>query len=380
VAVAGPSPDVEAGIQTQRQLYPLDPAGDHPVAVTLRAGAPRVVNDVTPAAVDAVAPSPDHAARLRAVGIVSAILQPLAARGQILGVMTFASTAGDRRFTETDLALTRELADRAGIAIDNARLYRELQESSRLKDEFLSIVSHELRTPLNALLGWAQVLRRGTAAGADASRALEAIERNARAQAQLVDDLLDTSRVVSGKLRIDLVPTDIGAVIQNAVESFRPLATARGVELAAPPPPALPRVAADASRLQQVIGNLLSNALKFTPSGGRVDVSARLRGSFIELHVRDTGSGIAPDFLPYVFDRFRQADSTTTRVYGGLGIGLAIARHLVELHGGRIHASSEGENKGATFIVELPTLAEAHVEPRGGEGDSPHPALHRPTS
>jgi signal transduction histidine kinase len=195
-----------------------------------------------------------------------------------------------------------------------------------------------------------------------------------------VDDLLDTSRVVSGKLRIDLVPTDIGAVIQNAVESFRPLATARGVELAAPSPPALPRVAADASRLQQVIGNLLSNALKFTPSGGRVDVSARLRGSFIELHVRDTGSGIAPDFLPYVFDRFRQADSTTTRVYGGLGIGLAIARHLVELHGGRIHASSEGENKGATFIVELPTLAEAHVEPRGGEGDSPHPALHRPTS
>jgi signal transduction histidine kinase len=378
VAVAGPSPDVEAVIQTARKQFPVHPASDHPVAITLRAGAPRVMSDVMPAAVDAVAQSPDHAARLGVVGVVSAILQPLSARGQVLGVMTFASTAGDRRFTETDLALTRELADRAGIAIDNARLYRELQESSRLKDEFLGVVSHELRTPLNALLGWTQVLRRGTAGGVDAARALAAIERNARAQAQLVDDLLDTSRVVSGKLRIDLVPTDVGAVVQSTVESFRPLATARGVELVAPLDPALPLVPADASRLQQVVGNLLANALKFTPSGGRVDVSTLQRGSFIEIRVRDTGSGITPDFLPYVFDRFRQADSTTTRVYGGLGIGLAIARHLVELHGGRIHVSSEGENKGATFIVELPMLTEALVERRGGGGDSPLPQLHNP--
>jgi CheY-like chemotaxis protein/anti-sigma regulatory factor (Ser/Thr protein kinase) len=188
---------------------------------------------------------------------------------------------------------------------------------------------------------------------AQAMRAMDAIDRNARAQAQLIEDLLDTSRVVSGKLRIDLAGTDLRALLASAVESFAPLARSRGVTLDARLED-VGLIPADAARLQQVIGNMLSNAVKFTPPPGRIDVSLRQTATDVEIRVADTGIGIAPEFLPYVFDRFRQADSTTTRAHGGLGIGLAIARHLVELHGGTIRAESAGENSGSTFIVLLP--------------------------
>jgi signal transduction histidine kinase/ActR/RegA family two-component response regulator len=235
-------------------------------------------------------------------------------------------------------------------------LLRDVQESNRLKDEFLSTVSHELRTPLNAVLGWAQVLKR-TAAAADpaqTARALDAIERNAQAQAQLVEDLLDTSRVVSGKLHISFVPVDVCDIVQTAVESVRPLAKTGGIDLRlAVGEDRLP-VLADPARLQQVIGNLLSNALKFTASGGRVSVSVRRSAETMEIVVTDTGRGIPGEFLPFVFDRFRQGDSTTTRAHGGLGLGLSIARHLVVLHGGTIRAESAGEQQGATFTIVLP--------------------------
>ncbi|HVL66699.1 MAG TPA: ATP-binding protein [Vicinamibacterales bacterium] len=246
-------------------------------------------------------------------------------------------------------------------------LYRELQESSRLKDEFLGVVSHELRTPLNALLGWIQVLRRGGLDAPNADKALEAVERNGRAQAKLVEDLLDTSRAISGKLHLTPAPTDVRAVVEQAVDSFRPLATARGITLSLAAGTPLPLIEADAGRLQQVVGNLLANAVKFTPHGGRVHVSATAAGGAIEIRVTDSGIGIAEDFLPFVFDRFRQADSTTTRAHGGLGIGLAVARHLVELHGGTIRAESAGENAGATFVVSLPALAPVSH----GTGDGP---------
>jgi CheY-like chemotaxis protein/anti-sigma regulatory factor (Ser/Thr protein kinase) len=198
---------------------------------------------------------------------------------------------------------------------------------------------------------------------AQAARALEAIERNAQAQAQLVEDLLDTSRVVSGKLHISFKPTDIGEIVHVAVESFRPLARAHGVELTLTMTKDLVPIRADAARLQQVIGNLLSNALKFTGMGGRVSVAVRRAAATTEIVVSDTGAGIAPEFLPFVFDRFRQGDSTTTRIHGGLGLGLSIARHLVEQHGGTIRAESAGEHKGSTFTIVLPVQEDAGTLP-----------------
>ncbi len=213
------------------------------------------------------------------------------------------------------------------------------------------------------------ILRKGTAEPSPSTRALDAIERNARAQAQLVEDLLDTARIVSGKLRVDRSPIDIGGIVQGAVDSFGPLARARGIDLTAASAPGLPPVLADTNRLQQVIGNLVANALKFTPGGGRIDVRARRSGEGVEISVRDTGTGIDPEFLPFVFDRFRQGDSTTTRVHGGLGLGLAIARHLVELHGGTIRAESGGEQAGATFTIVLP-VAGAQPARRGGDAEA----------
>jgi signal transduction histidine kinase len=369
-AVAATSTELEGPLAAMRARYPVDVSGNHPVAVALRSGA-AVFPEAPASSLRAAAQSADHAAMLEDILPESLIVVPLVARGVRVGCMSFGIARSERRFDVADLALAGELAHRAAIAIDNARLYREVQDASRLKDEFLGIVSHELRTPLNAVLGWTQVLRRGKADREQAARALDAIDRNARAQAQLVDDLLDTSRLVSGKLRVRLAPTDLRDVIDRAIESLGQLAQARRIDLEARIAPDLGAIPADASRLQQVIGNVLANALKFTPPGGRVVVSARPAGSCVEIRVTDTGIGISPDFLPYVFDRFRQADSTTTRTHGGLGIGLALARHLVELHGGTIRAESEGEDRGSTFIVTLPAAAvgfEVAVEGELGAG------------
>ena len=356
-AVAAATPEQEALVHAVRQRHPRDFRGD-PLAPSLLRAGPVLHRAIPPDLEISPDTEPDwreeDAAMLRAAGATSAITVPLVARGQLLGVMSLAAASSDRKYDEQDVGVAEELAKRAAIALDNARLYREVQESSRLKDEFLGIVSHELRTPLNAVLGWSQVLRRGKIDDDQAARALDAIDRNARAQARLVDDLLDTSRVVSGKLRIDIAPTAVASVVLNAADSFAPLARARGVELETRVAPDVGCIPADANRLQQVVGNLLANALKFTPPGGRVDVAVAPAGPFVEIRVTDTGIGISPAFLPYVFERFRQADSTTTRRHGGLGIGLAIVRHLVQLHGGMIQVESEGENKGATFIVLLP--------------------------
>jgi len=232
---------------------------------------------------------------------------------------------------------------------------RQSEEANRLKDEFLATVSHELRTPLTAILGWAHMLRTGQYAfDRRAGAALETIERNARAQAQIIDDLLDVSRIITGKLRLDVRAVEPDSFIDAAVEAVRPAAEAKGVRVQKLMDAGLASVSGDPVRLQQVVWNLLSNAIKFTPSGGRVQVRMERAGSHIEIAVSDTGIGIAPDFLPHVFDRFRQADGRTTRRHGGLGLGLAIVRHLVELHGGTVRAESEGEGHGSTFTVTLP--------------------------
>ena len=264
--------------------------------------------------------------------------------------------------------LTRDLTERRRVeAIEVASQAREeildaersarmaAQRSTRLKDEFLATLSHELRTPLSAILGWTQVLMRGQAASAaDQRRAIEVIDRNARAQVQLIDDLLDLSRIMSGKLRLEVQQVAIADIVQAALDSARPAAEAKDIRLVALLDPARTIVSGDAGRLQQVTWNLLTNAIKFTPKGGRVQVLLQRVNSHIELSVSDTGIGIPANFLPPVFDRFSQRDSSSTRTHGGLGLGLAICRQLVELHGGTVRAASPGEGQGSTFYVELP--------------------------
>jgi signal transduction histidine kinase/CheY-like chemotaxis protein len=232
----------------------------------------------------------------------------------------------------------------------------ELESASRAKDQFLATLSHELRTPLNAVYGWARMLRSPALDAATTERAVAAIERNALTQAQLIDDLLDVSRIVTGKMRLDVRTVALDEVIRAALDTVRLAADAKGVRLQVALDPRGGPVKGDAERLQQVVWNLLVNGIKFTPQGGRVRVHLQRVNSHVEIVVADTGQGIAPDVLPYVFERFRQADSGTTRAHGGLGIGLALVRHLVELHGGSVHAHSDGEGKGAVFVVRLPLL------------------------
>ena len=249
------------------------------------------------------------------------------------------------------LRLRRSEAD----ALEKERAARaQAEEATRLKDEFLANLSHELRTPMNIIIGWAHLLRQGPLSEQQKLRAAESIERAARSQAQLIEDLLDVSRIVTGKFRLKLQDVDVGAVLRMAVESLRLVSHAKQVVLniALPPSPSIVR--ADADRLQQVFWNLLSNAVKFTSAGGAVDAKLEPIGESVRIKIADTGIGIAREFLPYVFDRFRQADSTSTRQHTGMGLGLAIVRHVVELHGGKVQADSAGENTGATFTVTLP--------------------------
>ncbi|HKQ09463.1 MAG TPA: PAS domain S-box protein [Blastocatellia bacterium] len=244
---------------------------------------------------------------------------------------------------EREQLLTRERAARA-----------EAEAANRAKDQFLATVSHEVRTPLNAILGWARILHSGKLEGEMQARALETIDRNARAQAQIIEDLLDVSRIITGKLRLDVRPVALTSIIEAAADAVRPAAHAKNIQLEIGLDYEVGPVSGDADRLQQVVWNLLSNAIKFTPSGGQVDVKLERVGTDARLSVTDTGRGISADFMPYLFDRFSQADSSLTRKHGGLGLGLAIVRHLIELHGGTVRAASAGEGQGATFEITLP--------------------------
>ena len=266
------------------------------------------------------------------------------ADGRFLGYIGSVTDISDRKQAEVEreALLARESAAR-----------REAEEANQLKDEFLATVSHELRTPLTAILGWVQLLRTGHLAESRRERALETMERNARAQGQLIEDLLDVSRIMSGKLKLDVEPVDLSIVVQQALDSVRPAADARGVHVQATVDTSS-SVMGDARRLQQVVWNLISNAVKFTPKKGRVRLVVERRESLVELTVADTGQGISAGFLPHVFERFRQADSGSTRKTGGLGLGLSIVRHIVEMHGGTVTAASEGEGQGACFTVRLP--------------------------
>src|SRR5262245_39973763 len=233
---------------------------------------------------------------------------------------------------------------------------RRAEEASRSKDEFLATVSHELRNPLNHIIGWVTLLRGGRLQSDKIQKAYDTIERNVRTQARLIDDLLDVSRIVAGKLLIEPRQIEIAKVVEAAAESIGPVAQAKGVNFATILAPQAAMVSGDPDRLQQAIGNLLTNAVKFTPIGGNVGLRLTRANSQIEIAVSDDGQGISPDFLPYVFDRFRQQGETSDRKHGGLGLGLAIVRHIVELHGGSVRAESAGEGKGATFTITLPAV------------------------
>jgi signal transduction histidine kinase/ActR/RegA family two-component response regulator len=245
-------------------------------------------------------------------------------------------------------------AEREKILLREQAARAEAEAANRLKDEFLSTLSHELRTPLTSIIGWTNLMRAGQVRGEVQAQALETIERNAKIQSRLIDDLLDLSRIISGKLLLEAREVGLDTVVSNSIEVVRPAANAKGIRLTYECEPGGKTVAGDPARLQQVAWNLLSNAVKFTPEGGGVSVRLAREGARVKLSVSDTGRGIAPEFLPHVFDRFRQADSATTRAHGGLGLGLAIVRHLVELHGGTVHAESAGEDRGSTFSVTFP--------------------------
>jgi PAS domain S-box-containing protein len=291
------------------------------------------------------------------------------ANGEVLGGLFFGHSRPGI-FAEQHERLAVGIAAWAALALENARLYVAAREADRLKDQFLAVLSHELRTPLNAILGYARLLRGGVLTGEKAERGLETLERNASSLTQIVEDVLDVSRIVSGKIRLDVQPVELPLIVHNAIATVQPAADAKGIRLITIVDPRAGPIAGDPERLQQVVWNLLSNAVKFTPKGGRVEVRLERVNSHIEVVVSDTGIGIRPDFLRHVFERFRQADAGTTRSTGGLGLGLSIVRNIVEMHGGSVHAASEGIDRGATFRVRLPVMA---VMPEGLTESREHP-------
>ncbi|MDQ2640201.1 MAG: ATP-binding protein, partial [Pseudomonadota bacterium] len=311
------------------------------------------------------------------LGSVSVVERPMR-MSTLLSLVRAVLRARERQYQVRDFLREREQL------LESERIARtDAERAGRSKDEFLATLSHELRTPLNAVLGWARVLRRSPGLTDDVLNGLAVIERNARSQAQIIGDLLDMSGIISGKVRLELMPLDLASVILSTIETVRPTAEAKGVHLAMDLGTGPAPVHGDPNRLQQVLWNLLSNALKFTPKGGLVSVKLERSGAVVNVEVADNGEGIAPEVLQHIFERFRQGDASSTRRHGGLGLGLSIVRQLVELHGGTVAAHSDGRSKGSTFRVSLPVtvratqvltpaqVPEAHEGPAPNEEDAP---------
>jgi signal transduction histidine kinase/ActR/RegA family two-component response regulator len=293
-------------------------------------------------------------ASLRALHFTSCVCVPLTINHRTVAALTLATRTSGRQYGSEDLRFAEDVASRAALMVDNARAYDALQTASELKDEFLATLSHELRTPLNAILGYARMLRAGMLTADKLPRTYETIERNTMSLTQMVEDILDVSRVVSGKMRLNMQPVELPLIVDDSVETVMPAAEAKHIRLEVMVDPQVGAVSGDPDRLRQVVWNLLSNAVKFTPKQGRIQVRLERVNSSVEVVVSDTGIGIRPDFLPHIFERFRQADSGAAREHAGLGLGLSIVRTLVELHGGTVYATSGGEGEGATFRVRLP--------------------------
>jgi signal transduction histidine kinase/ActR/RegA family two-component response regulator len=305
--------------------------------------------------------SPHHGMPAGHLPVRSYLAVPVKGRsGDVIGGLFFGHPSVGR-FTEQHERLAVGVASWASVALENARMYMSVQEASRIKDDFLASLSHELRTPLNAILGYARMLRSGVVAPDRKDKAIETIERNATSLTQIVEDVLDISRIVSGKIRLNVQPVELPDIVRSAVDGIMPAADAKGLRVETIVDPDASPVSGDPERLQQVLWNLLSNAVKFTNRGGKIQVRLERVNSHVEIAVSDTGIGIAPEFLPHVFERFRQADSGIARERGGLGLGLSIARQLIEMHGGTIHVFSGGINQGATFRVQIPLMIVHHV-------------------
>ena len=339
------------------QKYAPSLADSTGVGLVIRSGTPQLVSDVTDDMLVASARDEEHLRVARELRLQSAMIVPLTAGRGTFGALTFVSTLGGRRFTTADLDFAMELGRRVALAIENARLYHEARNANKVKDEFLATLSHELRTPLNVIVGRSRRVAE-VADHPDAVRQnAETIGRNADALTRLVEDLLDVSRFTLGQVVLDVRLVDITAIVQNVSASLEPMARAKRILLKTNVIGEVPTLMCDQTRMQQVVWNLLTNAIKFTPDGGQVAVSVRQSGPSVELVVTDTGIGIAPAFLPHVFDMFRQGEPSGNRTYGGLGLGLSIVRRLVELHGGTVTVSSSGVGAGATFTVLLPCAA-----------------------
>jgi signal transduction histidine kinase/ActR/RegA family two-component response regulator len=357
VAVAHVDPRKVELARTLQERYPADQNEPNSVRTAIQSGQPVLVSDVDDAMIVRAARNPEHLEAIRALSITSYICVPLGVRGRTLGAISFVSAESKRRYTSADLDFAQDVAYRCALAVENARVYSHANAANRAKDEFLATLSHELRTPLNAVLGWTRMLRSGTVPPAKVPRALEVIEQNANAQVRLVEDLLDLSRIITGKFRLDAQTVHLAASVEAAAAAIQPAATAKNIMVEVGIDADVPPVYGDPQRLQQAVWNLLSNAVKFTPNGGRVNAELRSEAGHIVVSITDTGEGIPRDVLPFVFDRFRQADSGTTRSHMGLGLGLAIVRHIIELHGGRVNVTSDGPGRGATFRLTLPAAA-----------------------
>jgi signal transduction histidine kinase/ActR/RegA family two-component response regulator len=389
--IAHVDPAKAEALRDMYRRFPLPAEAGYGAPYALRTGEAQLITEMTPEILAAIAQSPEHADIIRSTGFRSGMFLPLRIQGNTFGVLILSYGASGRSYDATDLVFADELARRASIAIDNAKLFEQsLRERSRAeaatraKDEFVAIVSHELRTPLNAILGWVRLLQGGALPAAKSAHALDVIERNAKAQDRLVADLLDISRIMTGKIRINPSQVDLGNVIEMAVEGLRPAAEAKRIVLDVDYEPGTAVIHGDSDRLEQVVWNLVANAVKFTPKNGRVEVRLRRVESDIELVVLDNGEGIAPSFVPHVFGSFLQSDSSASRPHGGLGLGLSIVKHIVELHGGSVAAESQGVGRGATFRVRLPvgplistTVGVSRVPATQADADPP-PSVRAP--
>ena len=333
----------------------LIPGLGEKLAASTRLGKVILVPEIGDTALNDLTREPTQLSVLKTLGLKSYMNVPLKARQRTMGSVILLTADSGRQLGLRDQALAEDLAGRVSTAVDNARLYNEAQQANRMKDEFLAVVSHELRTPLTPILGWTRMLLNDSLDESGKAHGLAIIERNVRLQAKLIEDLLDVSRIITGKLRLNMRGIELISLIDNCIESLRTAADAKQIEIKTALDKSGNAFSGDGERIQQIMWNLLSNAIKFTPPGGKIEVRLGAPDAKnISIQVSDNGRGISQKFLPFVFDRFRQADSSTTRAYGGLGIGLAIVRHLVELHGGTVQADSKGEGLGATFTIVLP--------------------------
>ena len=359
--------------------YPPDPQAPVGAFAVLRTGKPEIVSEITDEMLVQGAKDERHLRLIRSLGLKSYICVPLVVSGQTLGVLTFATAESGRRYTEADLALAKDLAHRAAVAIENTQLYQALREADRRKDEFLATLAHELRNPLAPIRNALQILKMPRVDAETVERSRDMMERQVHHLVRLVDDLLDVSRVMRGKIELRKERVELATVVARAVETVQPLVDAQGHQLSVRIPSESLLLDADPVRLAQVVGNLLTNAAKYTEPNGRIWLTAEREGDVAVLRVRDNGIGIAPQMLPRIFELFVQVDHASTKAQGGLGIGLTLVKNLVEMHNGTVEARSEGLGKGSEFVVRLPISAQGIDQDHGREAGSPGFSLPSPS-